>query len=620
MFSAANSQPALAAQDDLVTVADILKISPQADKKFAQAVVDAKGELASAGIDTRLRMAHFLSQVMTETGGLRRLDENMNYGYKTLLRVFSRKTISEAKAREIEHKPVLIANWVYGDRLGNYGRGTQDGYDYRGSGYLQLTGRANFRARGGEIQIPLEKNPEFARDASKGLTAAIAYWTANNLNSAADNNDLRRVRLLINGPAAHGLDQSTIWFKQAWTRVFRAKGAAGFEGGEELAESNPIDEAALYDDILENGGLLSSGFESGADPVTARAAAIKDFQGELGLPETGNLDEATKTELLDPREWRYLDVDDTVAPKQGKDLDQSISFKIVTPGANAEEGIAPTEPEKGSGKTASNVNLTTEDARAFDHASQIYPDYELGGIGRDSSKFVPHSVIEPDTRKAVDRTTEFPARAIVQILFETQAHEQYVCSGTMISINTVLTAAHCIHSGTVAGVPFQNFRIIPGRNKGAAPFGRCGAKQVFVLSGWVTAQTTDESRYYDLGAIKLDCNVGEQTGWLGVRILGDSEVNLPTIVEGYATDKQPPARQWISEGNITFLWEQKGFYQNDTYGGTSGAPVLATGAEDTVIGVHTNGVFGNEEPWAHNNAFTRITAERLQRIQEWISQ
>jgi putative chitinase len=187
----------------------------------------------------------------------------------------------------------------------------------------------------------------------------------------------------------------------------------------------------------------------------------------------------------------------------------------------------------------------------------------------------------------------------------------------MVSADTVLTAAHCLHAGTRSGRPHRAFQVIPARNVGAAPFGRCQGTQGFILRGWADALTPEESRYYDLGALKLDCKVGEQTGWLGVRALTDGETDLPTTVHGYAADKAPPGRQWISDDRIRLLWALKGFYQNDTFGGTSGSPVFSTDMKGVLIGVHTNGLHG-EPPWSTHNAFTRITTERLARIHEWI--
>jgi putative chitinase len=160
---------------------------------------------------------------------------------------------------------------------------------------------------------------------------------------------------------------------------------------------------------------------------------------------------------------------------------------------------------------------------------------------------------------------------------------------------------------------------MPGRNKGAAPFGRCGAVRTFALRGWTSAQSPLHARYYDIGAIKLDCNVGQRTGWLGVEALTDDRLGVRTTVQGYAADLAPPGRQWVSEDELRVLWELKGFYQNDTYGGTSGAAVTASDQRETIIGVHTNGLHG-EAPWSSNNAFTRITPERLAIIRGWITE
>jgi predicted chitinase/V8-like Glu-specific endopeptidase len=618
----------MARAEKLVTFEDVKKISPIAKDEFVKAIVDAEDDFKAAGITTRLRMAHFLAQVMTETGGLKRLDENMNYNFKTLMRVFSRKTISEAKAHEIAGKPREIANWVYGARLGNTGRQTSDGWNYRGSGHMQLTGRTNFRLRGKAVGLPLEDSPEMAREARAGLLVAIAYWKAQNVNAAADNNDILRTRILINGPRAEGLKQSKDFFAIAWKRVFRGKQGAGFEGSdiaEELAsnEADELDETALFDDIMQESGLLdSSATEAGGDLAAARAAGLKEFQNELGLPETGELDEATKEELLDPREWRYRDDSDTAPARPETDLEQTVTFQLdASPGTGTEDAVATqTEPETGTGATVADANISQEDLQSLSEAKSSYAQYEMGDASVTPETFVPFSVIEPDTRVAVTDTTAFPARAIVQILLETRTGSQLLCSGTMISKDTVLTAAHCIHSGTTSGQPYKNFRVTPGRNLGAAPFGRCLGRAAFVLAGWTASLTADESRSYDLGAIKLDCDVGNATGWLGVRTLGDDEVGLGTTVEGYSADRPPTGRQWISEDKLGILWEFKGFYKNDTFGGTSGAGVFVTGTKDTLIGVHTNGLHGNEEPWKTYNAFTRITPDRLALINQWIGQ
>ncbi len=610
------------AQSVSLTFEEIKAISPNAQDAFVQAIVESESEFAAAGITTRLRMAHFLAQVMTETGGLKRLDENMNYSFETLLRVFSRRTISEAKAREIARKPVEIANWVYGERLGNLGRTTMDGWNYRGSGFIQLTGRANFRDRGREVGLPLEDQPDLAREARAGLQAALAYWTARRINVAADDHDHLRVRVLVNGPAAHGHEQARVWFNRAWTRVFRNKPEDGSESALESA-GGLDDEGELFDSILQESGLLAlDGLATEAGTEAARADALRSFQREVGLPETGVLDEATQEELLDPREWRYRDGLTERRAEAETDPERSVVFLLNAAGSGTgtESGaVIELTSAEGSGVTVSNPNLDQETQTLLGDASGIYAEYEMGGATVEPSRFQPHSVIGTDERRAVMPTTGFPARAIVQILFHTEFGAEHLCSGAMISPDTVLTAGHCIHSGTPLGRAYRNFRVIPGRNVGAAPFGQCGATKAFVIAGWTGSLTSEEARYFDLGGLKLDCDVGNVTGWFGVRMLGEDETGLATVVQGYAADLAPPGRQWISHDELRLLWDLKGFYQNDTYGGTSGSPVFADGTPNVIIGVHTNGLHG-EEPWASHNAFTRITPDRLAVIQGWIEE
>lgn len=95
----------------------------------------------------------FIARVAVESGELKVLSENLNYSVDALLKTFGRHRISKEQAEKFGRKQGQkanqkeIANILYG---GNFGK-TQlgniqygDGWDFRGSGLLQLTGRTNF--------------------------------------------------------------------------------------------------------------------------------------------------------------------------------------------------------------------------------------------------------------------------------------------------------------------------------------------------------------------------------------------------------------------------------------------------------------------------------------------
>ena len=604
--------------DTLFTKEEILKFSPRAKPELVTALIDNQDALVGAGITTRLRVAHFLAQLCTETGGLRRIDENMNYSARRLLQVFSRRTISAAKAREIERKPRKIANWVYGNRLGNRGRNTEDGWNYRGSGYIQLTGRTNYRLRGNEVDLPLEATPELVRQPREGLLAATAYWKAAGINRPADLNDRLRVRKLVNGPAAHGFNASKLWFNRIWTRVFRNRNPAANEGSMVESTQVAIVEEATVGAILEEKGFLQAGAVEAGLGTETYTDGLRKFQASRNIPETGIMDEETLYTITDPDEWRGDPQEEASLSVENPETSVAFNAKVDTGVETATPQIS-LPPNEGTGTVETNTNLTPDELSVLAASGGTYAEYEMvGGRYDNNDNFVPFTVIGDDDRIAVLNTLEFPNRAIVQILFKNPlTGGSHMCSGTMISPNVVLTAGHCVHSGTRHGRWYAEWKVFPGRNTASKPFGDCLATRVFALKGWVAAADNHEARDFDLGALKLDCEVGNRTGWFGVKALTDDSLELETTVQGYAGDKAPAGRQWISKDKFRVLHVLKAFYQNDTFGGTSGSAVFSKN-DHHIICVHTNGLH-NGTPWNANNACTRITNERLVTINGWIN-
>lgn len=224
------------------------------------------------------------------------------------------------------------------------------------------------------------------------------------------------------------------------------------------------------------------------------------------------------------------------------------------------------------------------------------------------------SVIGDDGRTWLrDRTTEYPNAAIGRLDFR-QRGASYWCTATLIDADTALTAGHCVHEGGSAAADGWSTRVrfSPGIHGNTAPFGSCGATELLTVGAWYRTG----SEYQDLGLVQLDCEVGATVGWFGYRAVPGARglLGVGVQVRGYPGD-MVWGSLWTMADRIRVSQARMVFYQADTYGGQSGAPVFngrgcngVTGP--CILAVHAYGVHGSG-PHGENNHGPRLTAERV---------
>jgi len=140
---------------------------------------------AKFGINTPLRLAHFLAQCGHESGGFRATQENLNYSAKGLMGIFKKYFPSASIAAQYERKPAKIAARVYGGRMGNGNEASGEGYKFRGRGYIQLTGKENYTAFGKSIGEDILSNPDVV-SSKYALLSAAWFFSKNGLHKMAD--------------------------------------------------------------------------------------------------------------------------------------------------------------------------------------------------------------------------------------------------------------------------------------------------------------------------------------------------------------------------------------------------------------------------------------------------
>ena len=137
------------------------------------------------GISNPTRLAHFLSQVAHESGNFKFVNENLNYSSKGLVAIFKKYFPTEALAMTYQRKADKIANKVYASRMGNGDEASGDGYKFRGRGYIQLTGKDNYKAFSDFIGEDCVANPDLV--ATKyPLTSAAFFFHKNKLWDICD--------------------------------------------------------------------------------------------------------------------------------------------------------------------------------------------------------------------------------------------------------------------------------------------------------------------------------------------------------------------------------------------------------------------------------------------------
>jgi putative chitinase len=218
--------------------------------------------LGGHGIDTPLRIAHFMGQVTHECAGFRTTEE------------FASGAAYEGRMD-----------------LGNTQPG--DGRRYKGRGLIQLTGRANYREIGGRLGLDLEGNPALAADPLTSLRIACEYWTSRRINEAADEDDLLTVTRRVNG-GLNGLEERRAYLDRA--RAALAGLLATLVHGAEGGTAPVLRRGSFSDQVGElQRRLRARGFLLAVDNDFGPATelAVKSFQARGGLVVDGIVGRAT---------------------------------------------------------------------------------------------------------------------------------------------------------------------------------------------------------------------------------------------------------------------------------------------------------------------------------------
>lgn len=379
--------------------------------------------------------------------------------------------------------------------------------------------------------------------------------------------------------------------------------------------------------------------EIAADPILRRAFAASPREvlrargyetGNLSIPDHYDLDdlEARLKELLSPatREIASNATSHTRLRKCHLGKRQSTRDNLTAQrGPLAGARALPEFPQESTDKTSSLEGTDTPDSHEESRRILSSPTgkhlmsawFGSNGTavsralvsGDNAAKLVPETVIGNDDRVLVTVPATLPFRWICRLVIMAANGTLWSGTGWFISDNVIATAGHCVFMQTQGGWVEQiEVSVYDDNNELSGPF---RAEEVNSVSGWVELGNPE----YDFGIVVLPKGFSTQVirGHFGFGSYADDSLEGAVInIAGFPVDKES-GTLWGNARRLARVEPNYLFYEVDTYGGMSGAPLICwTGTDYVAVGIHTYGDLAG-------NRGTRINASVFAIFETWLA-
>lgn len=194
-------------------------------------------------ITTSLREAAFLAQIAHESGEFRWMEEIWG------------PTAAQRRYEPVTSKSVGLGNNQPGD-----------GKRFKGRGPIQLTGRANYRRYGDELDVDLITDPTRAATPEVGFRTAGLYWKKNGLNELADKQWFKTITKRING-GFNGLEDRTRYYVRAKNVLLGGNRGAERADNDFTPDADAVEDDFAPEDTGDNAESRAPQFSRGSESI-----------------------------------------------------------------------------------------------------------------------------------------------------------------------------------------------------------------------------------------------------------------------------------------------------------------------------------------------------------------
>jgi len=156
------------------------------------------------------RAAHLLGQAAHESAGFTITKENLYYSTpERLCKIWPSRFKTVEDAEPYTRNPSALAEKVYSGRMGNGPEGSGEASAFIGRGFLQLTGKDNYRSFASDMRLPDVMTDPSLVETDYAFETAMWFFERNGLFAIADKGvddaTIKTITKRVNG-GHHGLD------------------------------------------------------------------------------------------------------------------------------------------------------------------------------------------------------------------------------------------------------------------------------------------------------------------------------------------------------------------------------------------------------------------------------